>query len=252
MQEKERGRPVPRCFKNKDTKQARITMTTSPVKIIGKNVKIQPLRRKSDDSSSGKNSASKNGRSTHSSKSPINKLFSNKNPQEGIGAKVMKMVKNPLGISNKKKSRKKVKPQSSTLLLPKSASEPCLSSTSSNNSSSKESRLSNLSLASSSTNNSTSSSTQRKKSKKSWPKKKKNTVKPRNVERTSPNPRLENNQQLVFPLDVKTQMTRLVTPRQRQEVFALNRTMTRLENEKFKRLLIDKNNPGNLSQEMRY
>ncbi|XP_040563379.1 uncharacterized protein [Lepeophtheirus salmonis] len=157
-------------------------MTTSPVKIIGKNVKIQPLRRKSDDSSSGKNSASKNGRSTHSSKSPLNKLFSNKNPQEGIGSKVMKMVKNPLGISNKKKSRKSKELNSSSS---KSASEPCLSSTSSNNSSSKESRLSNLSLASSSTNNS-SSSTKRKKSKKSWPKKKKNTVKPQNVERTSP------------------------------------------------------------------
>ncbi len=36
-----------------------------------------------------------------------------------------------------------------------------------------------------------------------------------------------------FVFLLSTQNTRLVTPRQRQEIYALNRLMTRLENERF-------------------
>ena len=44
----------------------------------------------------------------------------------------------------------------------------------------------------------------------------------------------------VFSTDIRTQNIRLVTPRQRQEIYALNRVMTRLENEKFKRFCHEK------------
>lgn len=37
----------------------------------------------------------------------------------------------------------------------------------------------------------------------------------------------------VFTLDIRTQNTRLVNGRQRQEIYALNRVMTTLENKKF-------------------
>jgi hypothetical protein len=36
----------------------------------------------------------------------------------------------------------------------------------------------------------------------------------------------------VFALDVRTQRSRLVTDRQRKEIYALNRLMTKLENER--------------------
>ena len=50
----------------------------------------------------------------------------------------------------------------------------------------------------------------------------------------------------VFALDIRTQNTRLVTARQRQEIFALNRIMTRLENEKFKKFCQEKGFKGDL------
>lgn len=50
----------------------------------------------------------------------------------------------------------------------------------------------------------------------------------------------------VFAVDIKTQNTRLVTPRQRQEIFALNRVMTRLENEKFKRFCQERGFKGDM------
>ena len=50
----------------------------------------------------------------------------------------------------------------------------------------------------------------------------------------------------VFSTDFKTQNTKLVTPRQRQEIYALNRVMTRLENEKFKRFCHEKGYKGDL------
>ena len=40
--------------------------------------------------------------------------------------------------------------------------------------------------------------------------------------------------------DIRVQNSRLVTPRQRQEIYALNRVMTRLENEKFKKYCHEK------------
>ncbi len=48
----------------------------------------------------------------------------------------------------------------------------------------------------------------------------------------------------VFTLDVRTQNTRLVTVRQRQEIYALNRIMTRLENERFKKFCQEKGFKG--------
>ncbi len=48
----------------------------------------------------------------------------------------------------------------------------------------------------------------------------------------------------VFILDVRTQNTRLVTPRQRQEIYALNRVMTRLENERFRQFCAEKGHKG--------
>ena len=51
----------------------------------------------------------------------------------------------------------------------------------------------------------------------------------------------------VFSTDVRTQNTKLVTPRQRQEIYALNRVMTRLENEKFKRFCHEKGYKGDRS-----
>jgi len=36
----------------------------------------------------------------------------------------------------------------------------------------------------------------------------------------------------VFALDIRTQKARLVTERQRKEIYALNRVMTKLENER--------------------
>merc|ERR1712156_531197 len=50
----------------------------------------------------------------------------------------------------------------------------------------------------------------------------------------------------VFSTDIRTQNTRLVTPRQRQEIYALNRVMTRLENEKFKRFCHEKGFRGDM------
>lgn len=50
----------------------------------------------------------------------------------------------------------------------------------------------------------------------------------------------------VFHVDVRTQNTRLVTPRQRQEIYALNRVMTRLENEKFKKFCQERGYKGDL------
>ena len=50
----------------------------------------------------------------------------------------------------------------------------------------------------------------------------------------------------VFALDVRTQNTRLVTARQRQEIYALNRIMTRLENEKFKKFCQERGFKGDL------
>eukprot|EP00096_Caligus_rogercresseyi_P015572 TRINITY_DN8031_c0_g1_i1.p1 TRINITY_DN8031_c0_g1~~TRINITY_DN8031_c0_g1_i1.p1 ORF type:complete len:223 (+),score=67.29 TRINITY_DN8031_c0_g1_i1:23-670(+) len=198
-------------------------MTTSPVKIVGKNVQIQPAKKKGEDVKATKASAKGKGL-----KSPLKKLFGSKSSEEGIGAKMMKLVKSPLGGPSKKKQKKSSNRD-------KSASEPCLSSTST---SSKESRVSTLSLASSSTNNS-----KRRKSRRNWPKKKGNSVRPHTSSgehHPHGNQRLEQQHQLVFTLDVKTQMTRLVTPRQRQELYALNRIMTRLENEKFNRFLYDR------------
>ena len=50
----------------------------------------------------------------------------------------------------------------------------------------------------------------------------------------------------VFSVDVRTQNVRQVTPRQRQEIYALNRVMTRLENEHFKRFCNEKGFKGDL------
>ena len=52
----------------------------------------------------------------------------------------------------------------------------------------------------------------------------------------------------VFTLDVRTQNTRLVTPRQRKEIYALNRVMTRLENEKFRQFCAERGHRGDLSK----
>eukprot|EP00094_Tigriopus_californicus_P006292 TCALIF_06058-PA protein Name:"Protein of unknown function" AED:0.09 eAED:0.09 QI:0/0/0.5/0.5/1/1/2/10/219 len=48
------------------------------------------------------------------------------------------------------------------------------------------------------------------------------------------------NRSPIFSLDIKTQNTRLVTTRQRQEIYALNRLMTTLENERFKTMVLEK------------
>ena len=56
----------------------------------------------------------------------------------------------------------------------------------------------------------------------------------------------------VFILDVRTQNTRLVTPRQRQEIYALNRVMTRLENDKFKQFCSEKGHKGDASVNSSY
>ena len=53
----------------------------------------------------------------------------------------------------------------------------------------------------------------------------------------------------VFSTDIRTNNTRLVTPRQRQEIYALNRVMTRLENEKFKNYCHEKGYRGDMSSE---
>ena len=53
----------------------------------------------------------------------------------------------------------------------------------------------------------------------------------------------------VFHTDIRTNNTRLVTPRQRQEIYALNRVMTRLENEKFKKFCHEKGFKGDLEKE---
>ena len=48
----------------------------------------------------------------------------------------------------------------------------------------------------------------------------------------------------VFLLDVRCQNVRQVTPRQRQEIYALNRVMTRLENDRFKKFCQEKGFKG--------
>ena len=48
----------------------------------------------------------------------------------------------------------------------------------------------------------------------------------------------------IFLLDVHCQNSRQVTPRQRQEIYALNRVMTRLENERFKKFCQEKGFKG--------
>ena len=53
----------------------------------------------------------------------------------------------------------------------------------------------------------------------------------------------------VFALDIRTQNTRLVTARQRQEIYALNRIMTRLENEKFKKFCQERGFKGDLEMQ---
>ena len=53
----------------------------------------------------------------------------------------------------------------------------------------------------------------------------------------------------VFHTDIRTNNTRLVTPRQRQEIYALNRVMTRLENEKFKKFCNEKGFKGDVDKE---
>ena len=53
----------------------------------------------------------------------------------------------------------------------------------------------------------------------------------------------------VMYTDIRTQNTRLVTPRQRQEIYALNRVMTRLENEKFKKFCYEKGFKGDIEKE---
>ena len=50
--------------------------------------------------------------------------------------------------------------------------------------------------------------------------------------------------QPVFSLDIKTQNTRLVTARQRREIYALNRVMTRLENQRFAQFCSEKGLKG--------
>lgn len=54
----------------------------------------------------------------------------------------------------------------------------------------------------------------------------------------------------VFAVDMRVQNTRLVTPRQRQEIYALNRVMTRLENEKFKRFCTEKGFKGDQDKDV--
>ena len=54
----------------------------------------------------------------------------------------------------------------------------------------------------------------------------------------------------VFSTDMRVQNTRLVTPRQRQEIYALNRVMTRLENEKFKRFCTEKGFKGDQEKDV--
>ena len=54
----------------------------------------------------------------------------------------------------------------------------------------------------------------------------------------------------VFSTDMRVQNTRLVTPRQRQEIYALNRVMTRLENEKFKRFCTEKGYKGDQDKDV--
>ena len=56
----------------------------------------------------------------------------------------------------------------------------------------------------------------------------------------------------VFALDIRTQNTRLVTTRQRQEIYALNRIMTRLENEKFKKFCQERGFKGDLEMPQDY
>ena len=54
----------------------------------------------------------------------------------------------------------------------------------------------------------------------------------------------------VFAVDMRVQNTRLVTPRQRQEIYALNRVMTRLENEKFKKFCTEKGFRGDQEKDV--
>lgn len=54
----------------------------------------------------------------------------------------------------------------------------------------------------------------------------------------------QENREPVFVLDVRTQNSRLVTSRQRQEIYSLNRVMTRLENDKFKQFCQEKGHRG--------
>merc|ERR1712079_131554 len=48
----------------------------------------------------------------------------------------------------------------------------------------------------------------------------------------------------IFTLDVRTGNSRQVTPRQRQEIYALNRVMARLENDRFKKFCQEKGFKG--------
>lgn len=58
------------------------------------------------------------------------------------------------------------------------------------------------------------------------------------------------NKSPIFSLDIKTQNTRLVTVRQRQEIYALNRLMTTLENERFKTLILEKAQRGDSKRQV--
>ncbi len=48
----------------------------------------------------------------------------------------------------------------------------------------------------------------------------------------------------MFFLDVRTQNARLVTARQRQEIYALNRIMTRMENDRFRQFCQERGHKG--------